>query len=217
MTCNDALRALLDADLEVVAAGDASPLGLHVAGCARCQAVLAGLRADTSRLAAVTARHPVLRRATAPRTGRAARWLLRPIPLAATALLAFVVLTQTVRTRTMASTSTVPASHPDSATGVAPSAADTMGAPAANTRALAREAIAQTGHRAERIAATPFPPPTRLETGGPLLAQSSPPVPVLVDPVALIDVPATVAVATAGGRAVVLRPSNENITVVWFY
>lgn len=203
MTCNDALRALLDADLEAVAAEDASPLGLHVANCARCRAVLSGLRADTARLATVAARHPVPTRQVAPRAGRPSRWSFVPIPLAMAAVLAFIVLTQTIRPRATISVTEAPASGPAPAAKVVTSSV-------VSTRARA-------DLRTGRIAASRLPPPTPLETVGPLPAQASAPTPVQVDPVVISEVPATVAVATAGGRAVVLRPSNANITVVWFY
>lgn len=215
MTCNDALRALLDADLEAVAAGEASPLGHHVACCARCQAVLAELRADTSRLATVTAQYSVTARVAAPQVRRSARWLLLPIPVAATAALAFVVLTHTEVARTTPGVSPMPASRPAPTTAVAPTT-DATDVQAAPTRAVARVPVAQPVLRGKLIAATPLPP-IRLETGGPLLAHASAPVPVSIDAGAISDGSTTVAVAPAEGRAVVLRPSNANITVVWFY
>ena len=61
MTCEDALGALLDADLPDAIAG-VTPLAAHVRGCARCRRVADQLMADTRLLAGAVVATPAPRR-----------------------------------------------------------------------------------------------------------------------------------------------------------
>lgn len=215
MTCNDALRAMLDADLATVAAGDASPLGIHVAGCARCRAVVAGLLADTSRLAAIAARHPLPTVTVAPRVSRRATWLL-PIPVAAVAVLAYVVFSHNAFHPTSIAASRMSVAPVASALEP-PAAARATERAQATTHPVPRRVAASDEQTALRIEATRLAVPAPLATDGPVLAQAAPLAPVQIDAGLDAREQATVRVATTSGRAMVLRPSNASITVVWFY
>lgn len=217
MTCENALLMLLDADLAALVRDNSSPLGRHLAGCARCQAIVARLQADTSRLAAMTGARTEL---AAPRRHsglrRRAIWLA-PIPLAAAAVLAFVA------------SSRVPAIvAPAAQTGAALTHAPAPAAPPTASVSASRPSRGTDApdRRRPRAAAAPAPvdvavghrwTPTRIEVGGPFLAKSVAPLPVAFDADPSDGELTAADVATPGGRVVVLRPGNTNITVVWFY
>jgi hypothetical protein len=55
MTCDDALAAMLDAELSALGPHDPAPLGLHLSTCARCRRVATQLREDSAQLAAIVA------------------------------------------------------------------------------------------------------------------------------------------------------------------
>jgi len=218
VTCADALPLLLDADLAALAVDRASPLGAHVAGCARCRSVVAALQADTSRLATLAAAHP----APAARTPRADRrrplWLA-PIPIAAAIALAYLGLARIMPTSV--APTVAPAARISDSPASAPAAAATEHAAPRAARRLARaKAPPRTAAHtsaptavAEGRRSTPAP----IDVGGPTIAQSAAPTPVAYDAGLTEADLAAADVSTAGGRVVVLRPSNTNITVVWFY
>jgi hypothetical protein len=206
---------LLDADLAALSTDHASPLGAHVANCARCRAIVITLQADTSRLAALAVAHP----APPARTGNTVRrrmpWLA-PIPLAATLLLAYVGLSRmTPKAVDLPPATTARKANPPDLADAVPAARVVPRRPSRNAPASVRRlaSASTTADLDESRRSTP----TRIEVGGPTVAESVTPKLVAYDgdlngvELAMADV------STSSGRVVVLRPGNTKITVVWFY
>jgi hypothetical protein len=224
---------LLDADLAALSANHASPLGEHVRDCARCRAIVVALQADTSRLAALTVAHPAPAAGLKRSDRRRPIWLA-PIPLAAAAVVAYVALSR-------APSSEAPPPEPiarqeaarDPAAAADPTAAPDPAAIADDPApALSTAPVAPRVARRHALpVARPHPSadapsavvegsrstPTRIDVGGPTLAQSVAPTPVAYAAEFTTSELALADVSTVGGRVVVLRPSNSNITVVWCY
>ena len=193
MTCDSALGLLLDAEPAEFSANQATPLGEHLRGCARCRRVAAQLMRDTRQLAVAMAaaapvRHPARRRAL--------RVSLAPALAVAGLLIAMMLRDRPGVTPAVPELSRVETSV--SAAPAPPAAApnvDFVPARASVSRRAAHRAFAR---------AVPLAPVRLLPSAG----RSEP-----------LSVKTSVVTVTppAGTRATVMHTSNPKLVVVWLH
>ena len=209
MTCDDALAAMLDAELADLRPGHPAPLGLHLATCARCRQVATHLREDSAQLAAMVA---------APRVV-VSRAPLRVLPwlagAAAVAALALVMRPQSDPASVIGPTA--PSQGPVAAIDVTvPAGIRKAAPPATPVVELTRRPSSPQGER--RVEVQPFAPPAAVATMtfDPPEATVAVPfdTPSAVVAVPLHATPTQAMVASTAPRERTLPPPNTDVTVV---
>jgi hypothetical protein len=214
MKCDDALAAMLDADLADLHPEHPARLSLHLRDCARCRRVATQLREDSAQLAAMVA---VSREATV--RGSGARPPMRVLPwlagAAAVAALALVMRPQSDPASIIGPTA--PSQGPFAAIDVTVPAGTRRAAPPA-TPVVELTRRPSNPHGERRVEVPPFAPPAAVAavTFDPPEAAAAVPfdTPSAVVAVPLHATPTQAMVASTAPRERTLPPPNPDVTVV---
>lgn len=208
MTCDDALAAMLDAELADLRPEHPAPLGLHLATCARCRRVASQLREDAAQLAAMVA---VPRVVVSRAPLRVMPWMAGAVAVAGLALV--------LRTPSEPGSVTAPPPQPGIAAAVevpVPVVASEPTPPTPRAVTSVRHADLSEGNKPVRelvgvspdpvIAVAISPPPATMA-----VAFESP---TAVSPASIYATPTYAVVATTPPQAKTPPPSSPDVTLV---